>query len=59
MEDFINLVAAMREHQKMFFSTKSRHHLEQSKNYEKMVDAKIKDLKSGQVDMFNEEAQET
>lgn len=42
----------MRASQKAFFSTHNQSHLHESKKYERLVDKVIKDIDSGQEDLF-------
>lgn len=57
-KEFVDLVEKMRSAQKGFFATdknSSAHavYLKESKAYEKMVDDKIKEFKSTQINLFD------
>lgn len=52
MEEFINLVEEMRSAQKEYFRTRSTTSLNRSKQLEREVDTKIKELSNKQTNLF-------
>ena len=53
LELLLDYTRKMRDAQKAFFSTHHQEHLQESKKYERLVDKLIKDIDSGQGNLFD------